>query len=120
MPANKDFGIKKFLLLASPLLLFPLLLIPYSLVNRHLIVKWLGCSCPRTDAFGNIIPASFNANDFTALFWLFITLCATVMAFFLCKRIPKEKLLFRILYVSGVFLISLFITHQFCLMMQWK
>lgn len=120
MPSNNSSVIKRFLLFAAPLLPFPLLLIPYSLVNRYFIVKWLGCSCPQTDAFGNIIPSSFNANDFTALFWLFITLCTTAISFFLCKRIPKEKLLFRILYVSGIFLISLFITHRFFLMMQWK
>ena len=107
-------------ILLSPILLFAVLLVPYSFVNQHLIVDWLGCGCPVIDEAGNIVENNFHANDFTALFWLFISVCVTGISVLLSKRIPKETMWYRILYVAGMLLISLVITDQFCQMMMWN
>ena len=113
-------SIKMIAILLTPLLLFAILLVPYSLVNQHVIVDWLGCGCPVIDEAGNMVENNFNANDFTALFWLFISFCVTAISVFLSKRIQKEKMWFRVLYILGMFLVSLFITYQFCQMMVWN
>ena len=113
-------SIKMMAILLTPLLLFAILLVPYSLANQHFIVDWLGCGCPVIDEAGNMVENNFNANDFTALFWLFISICVTAISVFLSKRIQKEKMWFRVLYILGMFLVSLFITHQFCQMMMWN
>ena len=113
-------SIKMMAILLTPLLLFAILLVPYSLVNQHFIVDWLGCGCPVIDEAGNMVENNFNANDFTALFWLFISICVTAISVFLSKRIQKEKMWFKVLYILGMFLVSLFITYQFCQMMMWN
>lgn len=109
----------KTLVFASPLLLFPILLIPYSLLNRHVLVKVLGCGCPKVDELGNIITPDFNANDFTSVFWTLVAVCATVIALLLSRRF-KEKPAVRIVYVLAVFAISLLISAKFSTMMMWK
>lgn len=112
--------IRTVVLLASPLLLFLILLLPYSWVNRTFLVEWFGCGCPKVDAFGQTITPDFNANDFTELFWLFIAACATVLSVFFSKKIPKEKLWLRILYVAGMLAASLWIACRFIQMMMWN
>lgn len=111
---------KKIAVLVAPLFLFAILLVPYSWANQQFIVEWFGCGCPVINEFGNMVENNFNANDFTALFWSFISICTTVISLFLSKQIPKEKMRFRVLYIIGMFLTSLLITHQFCQMMMWK
>ncbi|MBE6546026.1 MAG: hypothetical protein E7668_01125 [Ruminococcaceae bacterium] len=111
--------VKKIAVLITPLLLFVVLFIPYGWVNSHFILDWLGCSCDIIDEAGNIVENNFNANDFTALFWVFISICVATISVFLSKRIPKEKMWFRVLYIVGMLLISLVITYQFCQMMTW-
>ena len=111
--------IKNIAILLTPLLLFFILFVPYGWLNGHWLVDWLGCGCPAVDEFGNDIHPDFNANDFTALFWLLVSACATVMACFLSRRIPKEKRLFRILYVIGMLGISLLISSHFYRVMMW-
>jgi len=113
-------SIKMIAILLTPLLLFAILLVPYSLVNQHFIVDWLGCGCPVIDESGNMVENNFNANDFTALFWLFISICVTAISVFLSKRIQKEKMWFRVLYILGMFFVSLLISYQFCQMMMWN
>lgn len=120
MTSTKNNSRKNIMILASPILLFFVLLIPYSWINQAFLVDWFGCGCPKIDAYGNIIHPTFNANVFTSLFWHFITLCTTVISFILSKRIPKEKMRIRILYVISIFVMSLFITYQFCQMMMWN
>lgn len=117
---NSKSIIKKIEVLAAPLLLFIVLLVPYSWANQKFIVEWFGCGCPKIDDFGQIIHPDFNANDFTALFWLFITACVTVISVFLSKRIPKEKIWIRILYIVCILAVSLLITYEFTLMMWWN
>ena len=111
--------VKKSLVLVAPLLLFAVFVVPYSLVNQHFIVGWLGCGCPVIDEFGNMVENDFNANDFTALFWLFISICVTAVSVFFSKRLPREKIWLRVLYILGMFLLSLFISYGFCQMMMW-
>lgn len=112
--------IKKIAVLLTPLLLFIILLIPYSWANQQFIVEWLGCGCPTMDEFGNMIYSDFNANDFTACFWLFISICVTIISILLSKRIPKEKMWLRILYIVGMLLVSLLIAYQFYRVMLWN
>ena len=113
-------SMKKIGVLISPLLSFVILFIPYQFINHRFLVDWLGCGCPIVDASGNMIHNYFNANDFTRLFWLFMTLCVTGLSVFLSKRIPREKLWLRILYIIGMFLVSLFISCRFIQMMLWS
>jgi hypothetical protein len=110
---------KNTAVLISPILLFPLLFIPYWWLNSEFIVEWFGCGCPKVDEFGNMIDSYFNANHFTFLFWLFISACVTVISIFISKRIPKEKLWLRILYIAVMLVISLLITRQLCHIMMW-
>ena len=117
---NKSKIVKNAAVLISPLLSFAVLLVPYSWAHQAFIVDWFGCGCPKVDELGNIIHPDFNANDFTALFWLFITLCVIVTSVFLSKKIPKEKIWLRILYIVGMFAVSLFVTYQFTQMMMWN
>ena len=112
-------NVKKIVILMTPILLFAILFVPYSLVNQHFIVDWLGCGCPVIDETGNMVENDFNANDFTALFWLFVSACVTALSAFLSKRIPKEKVWLRVLYIVGMLVLSILITYQFCLMMMW-
>ena len=104
----------------TPLLSFLVLFIPYSWVNQQFLVKWFGCGCPKIDKFGNMISDYFNANDVTKLFWSVIALCSTVAAFFLSKKISKEKWWLRVLYVVGIFVVSLFVARRFTQMMMWR
>ena len=112
-------NVKKIAVLLTPILLFAVLFVPYSLVNQHFIVDWLGCGCPVIDTTGNMVENNFNANDFTALFWLFVSACVTALSAFLSKRIPKEKVWLRVLYIVGMLVLSILITYQFCQMMMW-
>ena len=113
-------NVKKIAVLLTPILLFAVLFVPYSLVNQHFIVDWLGCGCPVIDEAGNVVENNFNANDFTALFWLFVSACVTAISAFLSKIIPKEKVWLRVLYIVGMLVLSILITYQFCQMMMWK
>lgn len=117
---NKKADLKKLIVLISPLLLFAVLLVPYSWANQEFFVEWFGCGCPKVDELGNIIHPDFNTNDFTALFWLFVSVCVTVISVFLSKRIAKEKMWLRVLYIVGMFVMSLLITYQFYQMMMWN
>ena len=112
--------IKKIAVLVAPLLLFAVLLIPYSWANQQFIVEWFGCGCPVFDEFGNMVKNNFNANDFTALFWLFISICATVISVLLSKRILKETMWLRVLYIVGMLVASLFVSYQFYQIMMWN
>ena len=113
-------NVKKIVILLTPILLFAILFVPYILVNQHFIVDWLGCGCPVIDEAGNMVENNFNANDFTALFWLFISACVTAISAFLSKIIPKEKVWLRVLYIVGMLVLSILITYQFCQMMAWN
>lgn len=104
----------------TPILLFAVLFIPYSLVNKNFIVAWLGCGCPVIDETGNMVENNFNVNDFTALFWLFVSACVTVISVGLSKRIPRDKMWLRVVYIFCMLVVSLLITYQFYQMMMWK
>ena len=106
-------------ILLSPLLLFVALFFPYAWLNGHYIVDWLGCGCPRVDEFGNDLRPALSANGFTALLFLFVSLCVTVIAVFLSKRIPRGKTWLRVLYVAGMLLVSLLMTSHFYRVLMW-
>ncbi len=112
-------SVKKTVILLLPLLLFVILLVPYSWVNQRFLVEWFGCGCPVIDANGEAVPDSFNANDVTLLFWLFVSVCTTVISVFLSKRILRDEKWQRVLYVLGVLVISLLISYRFYQMMMW-
>ena len=110
---------KKALALIAPLSPFAILLIPYQWVNQRFFVEWLGCGCPQLDEWGNMVENNFNANDFTLIFWLFVSLCATVMAMFVSKKYCY-RIWFRVLYIVGIFLSSVVITYALYQMMMWN
>ena len=117
---NRSF-IKNFAKLISPLLLFVILIGPYSWLNVNLLVDLFGCGCPKVDEFGEIIHPDFNANDFTELFWRFISLCVAIISVILSiKLISKNSLWLRVLYIILMFVLSLFITYILCQSMMWK
>ncbi len=112
---------KKMIILVLPLLLFFVLVIPYSYVNRERIVDWLGCGCPQVDMeTGETVENNFNANDFTACFWLFVSFCVTAISVFLTKLLPKNKIWLKVLYVVFMLAVSLLISYRFTQAMMWK
>lgn len=119
---NKKNCVKMIALFIAPLFLFAILLLPYSWLNSAVIVDVFGCGCTEIDESGKLITYSkINANDVTALFWMFVAICATVLAIFISiKKIPREKNWLRVVYVVGIFVISLFIAYSFSQMMLWK
>ena len=112
--------IKKLCILLSPLTLFPILLVPYSWINNRFLVDWFGCGCPKVDETGNMIHNYFNANDVTRLFWLFITVCVTILSITFSKKIPQDKRWLKIVYVAAMLLLSLFISFRFIQIMMWQ
>lgn len=104
--------------LITPVLVFPVLYIPYALLNSAVIVKWLGCGCPKIDASGEMIHNSFNANDFTRIFWFVIAVGVTVLSWVISKNILKKKW-GRAMYTAGMFVASLFIMCWFVRSMMW-
>ena len=112
---------KKIAILISPLLLFAVLFLPYCWLNSAVIVDVFGCGCPQVNEAGEIIHPTFNANDFTLLFWLFISVCVTAISVFLSIRtIPSDKKRRRVIYVVGMFAVSLLISYRFLQLMMWN
>lgn len=106
-------------LLVSPLLLFGVLFTPYQWLNSSFLVDRLGCGCPQLDGAGNVVN-SFNANDFTACFWSFIALCVIGAALFLVRKIPKDKMWLRVLYVLVMAAAALGIAWSCIQSMMWN
>ena len=118
---NRKFDFKSTVILISPLLLFAVLVIPYGWLNSYVIVDWLGCGCPRVDELGNIYEPGFNANDFTALFWLFVSVIVTVVACIISiKKFPRWRWWVRVFYIVAVIAVSLFISYNLYQSMMWK
>ena len=111
--------VKKVAILIAPLFLFAVLLIPYSWFNQQFVVEWFGCGCPVLDAEGNMVENHFNANDFTLLFWLFVSVVATILSVIFSKKTLQDKKWLRVLYVIGTLVVSLFISYSFYQMMMW-
>lgn len=113
--------IKTIAILIAPLLLFAILFIPYSWLNSAVIVEVFGCGCPQINESGEIIHPQFNANDFTLLFWLFISLCVTAISVLLSiKKLPSNKIWLRAIYVVSIFVASIIISYSFLQLMMWK
>lgn len=97
-------------LLIIPLILFAILLTPYDRWNRNYLVHRYGCGCNFD---------SFNANDFTKLFWLFVSVCATVWSVFMSKLIPKNRKWLRVAYVLLMWQVCLMISYHYSHMLKW-
>lgn len=106
--------------LIAPVFVFPVLFFPYQLLNSAVIVKWLGCGCPKIDASGEMIHDYFNANDFTRIFWFVVAVGITMLAWLLSKKIFSEKKWARWIYMVGMFVVSLVFVIKFCQMMMWN
>ena len=104
----------------SPLLLFAVLVVPYSWVNQAFLVDWLGCGCPQIDEAGNVYEPVFNANDFTACFWLAVSVATGVIAFFLSRRLFPENKLLSSIYTAVITAASLLIAYQLYRHMMWN
>lgn len=113
----KSNFIKNISTLIAPLWTFPILRGPYLWINRQYIVKWFGCGCPVYDEFGNEV--HFNANQFTGLFWLVVCFGVTGISIIISKRIPKDKMWLRVLYVIGIVVLSAFIGYNYYRSMRW-
>ena len=109
--------LKKWYLLL-PLTVFPVLFIPYSYLNSRVLVKKFGCGCPKIDDAGNIIENSFNANDFTLIFWNVIALGVVAASLFLMKKLPKIWM--RVVYVLLMVAVSVWIALNLSYLMQWN
>ena len=95
--------------LIFPILLFPIWYIPYRWVNENYIVNWLGH--PK-----DVAPTSFNVNDVTAIFWVAVSILATILSVTFSKKLLSGKL--RVLYIIGVFVVSLGLAYLFTLFTQ--
>ena len=109
---------RKVFRLASPLFLFFVLFFPYSIVNRRFIVEWFGCGCPKIDELGNVVQNDFNANDFTAIFWLLVTVAVVSLSALNLKLMKKRWL--KAVYISSVAFLSLLISYSFCQTLMWN
>ena len=90
--------------LIFPILLFPIWYIPYRWVNENYIVNWLGH--PKDAA-----PTAFNVNDLAGIFWIVIAILATILSVTFSKKLLSGKL--RVLYIIGVFVVSLGLAYLF-------
>lgn len=118
---SRNNTLKSVALMLSPLLLFAVLAPLYGWLNGELIVDIFGCGCPQINEQGEIIHPSFNANDFTAIFWCVITLCVTAISIFIAiKKIPRQKMWLRAVYVAGIVAVSLLISYCLYQAMMWN
>ena len=112
--------IKTIAILLAPILLFFVLFLPYIWLNKTFLVDIFGCGCPKLDEAGNLLPNQFNTNDFTRLFWLFISVCVTAISAFLSKKISKKYWWLRIVYIVGMLALSLLIASHFTRLLAWN
>lgn len=110
---------KNMIKLIAPILAFPILFLPYQLLNSAVIVKWLGCGCPKVDASGEMIHDYFSANDFTRVFWIVVAVGVTVFSWFVSKKVLGKNRA-RVLYVAGIFVASLFIATWVTGQLLWS
>ena len=108
---------KKILKTYWQILILPSLYIPYSILNTEVLVKWLGCGCPKIGEDGKLIENAFNANDFTLIFWSVITLIVVAISFFNMKNLTKRccKNIYIVLITVG----SILTAFYFCILMLW-
>lgn len=117
---NVKNTVKSAAALLSPILLFPVLRTPYLWLNSNVIVDWLGCGCPQIDENGNIYEPIFNANDFTACFWLLITVTASILSIFVSRKFIKDRPWLRTIYVVCTIALSIIIARSLYRSMLWN
>lgn len=101
-------GIKKYMPLILPVVTPILLFAPYSFVNQLFLVEWLGCGC---------VP-SFNANDFTALFWGVTGILSVGAAILMSHRISVRAA--KIAYILCIAATMVYICNLFNRVLMWK
>lgn len=103
----------KKLFLIIPILPYFVLFKPYWWINQEFLVDKFGCGCD----------PSFNANDFTKIFWYSIFAITTVLSIFLSKNITIEKKWLRvrlkIIYIVFMALVSFMIVKNNIYIMMW-
>lgn len=121
---DKNKILKTIAILLLPLLLFFVLYVPYLYFNSEFLVDRLGCGCGSVfiDEQGNIVEVEnrFNANTFTAYFWLFIALLVTAISAVLSRFIPSKKKWLKAVYVVLMFVVSLAVAQNFFRSMMWN
>jgi len=70
------------------------------------------------DPNGKLVYSSFNANDFTLLFWIAMAVIAVGIAIFNLRYI--EKRYDEVLYITFAGGINYTLTIDFYLSMQWR
>lgn len=100
------------------LAIFPILYIPYNILNTEILVKWLGCGCPKIDEHGNMITNAFNANSFTLIFWNVIAVIVVVISLFNMRHLSKWY--YKIIYILVIAAGSFFTAMKFYYSMQWN
>jgi hypothetical protein len=100
------------------LFIYPVLYFPYGILNRNVIVKWLGCGCPVIDENGNMIIRAFNANDFTSYVALLIGLMTVIITILNVKHINKTKN--KILYLIIMLSATLYMGFTFVRSQMWN
>ena len=109
---------KKIIKTCWQLLIMPVMFLPYHILNTKLLVDWLGCGCPKLDEQGNEIISSFNANDFTLIFWIVAAVVVIIISLFNMRNLAKwySKLAYILLIAGG----SVFLAFKFHTLMQWR
>lgn len=88
-------------------------------MNRKYIVEWFGCGCPKNvDEYGNVLP-DFNANDFTKLFWFFVSCIVVLISVLLSRLLLKYHKWHRLVYIALIIVISFLISYNFVHRMMW-
>lgn len=108
---------KKILRSFSPLLLYPVLYYPYKIMNEKVIVKWLGCGCPKYDPSTGEVVETFNANSFTSLFWGIMALLTAVLSVVLSRKCERKWE--RIVYPLFVLATALVLSWKIRVRLQW-
>ena len=88
---------KKVLLSLLPIFILIALPIPYMWLQQDVLSKIFGCGCSEH---------SFNANTFTIIFWYLIAVVNTILAITISKKVMKNKIALRFIYILIIAAIS--------------
>ena len=109
--------LRKFLLLLSPLAFYPVTIFIYYRLTGEYFGDLFGCGC----YFEGKLPGfPFNANDVNGFFWQFYTVCISIVFILLSRKIPKNKIWLRIIYIISMIAISVFIGYKIWQRFLWN
>lgn len=107
---------KKVVKLFWQLTILPILYVPYRILNETVLINILGCGCP-TDSV-DVAREIIDANDFTKLFFTFVSIAIIVISVYKVKNISKVS--FKVIYMVSIVCICIFVANIFCQSMMWK